>query len=420
MSINRLNNIQNLHFQSSPLEIGPKKNDESVGLPKDNVTIGGNDLQAQPEMKKWTILHYGAGDNNLEPDIHADVNEIEVVGSNEMMNLIAQLDRGNGNCKIYYLQADGDLNKINSPVVKDLGETNMADPRVLADFIKLGIQKYPAEHVALVIGDHGDGWKGAVEDESHGGWMSTPNIREALATAEAETGKKIDVLGFDCCLMATTEVAYELKDNVSYMVASEETEGGAGWSYTPLINRKGLESLSRALRSRLNISPEEFAKKMITNAEKDQDSLPTLSAVDMSKVDDLAIASEGMAEAILATDTPNSVLKGLVRKTQEFSDNRDQFHFAELITRSPDITDEKLKGSARDLMAAIETAVIAEQHSGDYPDAHGLTAEIISYGHTGTTYKELRFARDSSWDEAMDKMAKTPKKHKNNDKSHKA
>ena len=359
-----------------------------------------------PAKKKWTLLHYTAGDNNLVSYLNSDVNEMEKVGSNEHMNMVVQFDKGGDNCKRYYLEADDNSTVINSPVLEDMGKTNMSDPKVLADFIKFGVKNYPAEHFALIIGDHGGGWTGAVEDDSHHGWMDTPTIQQGLQMAEDETGQKLDVLGFDACLMANTEVAHELKDNVNFMVASEETEGGSGWPYTPLLTPKLLNNVTRALRRRLNISPEDFAKKMISNAATDQYSLPTLSAMDMSKIDKVTKSADKFAEAIINTDTPNATMKSLARKTQKFYTNRDHYHFAELVSKSTDIKDEGLKEAAKGLMASIKEAVIAEEHSSRYPNAHGLTAEIPTYGTVGRGYDKLKFAKETKWDEAMNKMNK--------------
>ena len=71
---------------------------------------------------------------------------------------------------------------------------------------------------------------GAISDMSHNGWMTTPEIRKSIEKGMAGEGKQLDVIAFDACLMASAEVAYELKDVAQYMVASEETEGAAGWS----------------------------------------------------------------------------------------------------------------------------------------------------------------------------------------------
>lgn len=402
MTIRKLQNTE----IKKPLGVGTPKKQKKNAEPqvKDKVEIGQG--QENPP-KKWTIMHYTAADNNLTPYLVSDVNEMEAVGSTDTMNLVVQLDKGDNDCKRYYLEKDGDAKVINSPILKDMGNTNMADPKVMADFIKFAVEKYPAEHYALIIGDHGGGWPGAVEDAGHHGWMSTPTIQKALDMAQESTGKKIDVLGFDACLMASTEVGYELKDNVGYMVASEQVEGGNGWPYTPLLTKKALKSIERALRSKLDVTPKELATKMVTNASTDQYSLPTLSAMDMSKMQGVVDATNLLAGQILLSDnSSHDALKGIARKTESFYGYKDQYHFAQLITQSDDIKDEKLKKAATHVMKSVNNAVIAEQHSEyKHPDAHGLTLDIPTWGSGHKAgYEKLQFAKTSLWDEAMKKV----------------
>lgn len=372
---------------------------------QDSVQLGNQ--QQQPEQtvpKKWTIMHYTAADNNLTSFMVADVNEMESVGSTANMNIIAQVDQGGSNCKRYFITKDNDMSRINSPVLKDLGSTNMADPQVMADFLKETMEKYPAEHYAFIISDHGYAWKGAVEDVSHHGWMTMPMIREGIEKGLEGTGKKLDVVGFDACLMATSEVAYELKDVANYLVASEQTEGGAGWPYTPLLTKKNLETFDRALRMKLDIPPDEFAKKIVDTAQAAQGDLPTMSAMDLNKMDGLAKATNSFSQAIIDTSTPNRVLQDIARKTQSFYGFKDQYHFAQQVVESKQVTDMNLKETAKELMNSIKDAVIREQHSSRYPNAHGLTAEIPTSGTVGKGYGDLKYAQDTLWDEAMNKM----------------
>jgi hypothetical protein len=380
---------------------GQTQPEDSLKAAEDLVCLGTE--KAMP--KKWTIMHYTAADNNLTEFMVHDVNEMEAVGSTKNMNLVVQLDKGGSDCKRYYLTKDKDYKNINSPVLQDMGSINMADPKVLTDFIVFAQKNYPAENYALILSDHGGGWPGAIEDDSHGGWMTTPDIRKGIDDAIAQTGKKIDVLGFDACLMASTEVAYELKDDAKFMVASEQTEGGDGWSYTPLLTQKSLKVLERSLRERLNIPPDEFAKKMVSLAQGIQVSLPTMSATDLSKMNAVADASNLFAGQIILTDTPKAVLKNIIWNTQSFSGFKDYYHFAEQVANSNEITDTKLKKSATGMMEALKSAVIAEEHSKIYPNAHGLTAEIPSHGSTRAQYKDLKFAKDTQWDEAMERLS---------------
>jgi len=79
-----------------------------------------------------------------------------------------------------------------------------------------------------VFWDHGGGsLTGVCLDEQHGGSLTLPEIDEALSKA----GTRMDVVGFDTCLMATLENAQMMARHADYLVASEETEPGGGWAW---------------------------------------------------------------------------------------------------------------------------------------------------------------------------------------------
>ena len=409
MKIGRLEQIISRHAATKPAPV--KNQDKPVSsVIDDKISISGKENKFSVP-KKWTIMHYSAADNDLKDYLVDDVDDMEIVGSTNNMNLVVQLDQGKGNSKRYYLETDSDPFAINSPVLADLGETNMSSGKTLEDFIESAMKDYPAEHYALIISDHGEGWKGAIQDDSHDGWMTTPTIRKGIEAGLKKSGKKLDILGFDACLMGNTEVAYELKDTANIMVASQENEGLDGWPYTPLLSSKALNSIEKSLRSRIDLSPKEFAKKVVEEAKEYPYTLPTLAAIDLTQMDNIADKSDKFADAILKTNTDNEILKALTRETEEFSGLRDQYHFAQLVSESKDIKDNNLKKTAKGLMDSIKKAVIAEQHTASFPNAHGLTAEIPTYGSVRSGYEELQFRKNTKWAEAMNKIndAETPK-----------
>ena len=73
--------------------------------------------------------------------------------------------------------------------------------------------------------------------------LTTRTPATSSTTAKSKTlsrvwsDAKIDVIGFDACLMAMLETAYALRDSGSVMVASEELEPGDGWSYDNFLRR---------------------------------------------------------------------------------------------------------------------------------------------------------------------------------------
>ena len=114
---------------------------------------------------------------------------------------------------------------------KDLGSRAMTDPDNLSWFIRWCEENYPANRKALIFWDHGGGSvSGYGYDEKFvkEGSMDLAEINKALK----DGGVKFDFIGFDACLMATTETALTLSQYADYLIASEETEPGIGWYYT--------------------------------------------------------------------------------------------------------------------------------------------------------------------------------------------
>lgn len=114
---------------------------------------------------------------------------------------------------------------------KNLGSKAMTDSDTLVSFIKWCKEEFPANRNALIFWDHGGGSVsgfGYDEKFSSNGSMNLAEIDYALS----QGGVKFDFVGFDACLMATTENALMLAKHADYMIASEETEPGIGWYYT--------------------------------------------------------------------------------------------------------------------------------------------------------------------------------------------
>jgi len=406
---------------------GKIKEEKDIGAVKDQITLGGNDSsEAIKPHKKWLFINYVAADCNLTLYQMKNLDQQELVGSDENTHLVAYIDVGPSpnpmdhtwsNCRTYYITKDTDTSKLNSEVIAEHGRVDMSNPETLKKFVVDAIKKFPADYVALILNDHGGGFTGAMTDDSDGGFMSVPQIKQALSEAEKETGKKIDILGFDACLMAQTEVAGELKDTAHYMTASEESEGGAGWTYNEMLGKSLAEAIKmtqESLRQKINVEPEDFAKLLVKVNEKHQNDIPTFSAVDLTKVDGLIKATDLLAQAILKTDD-KKVVKDALSKAEHYGgwyspykDFHDEYHFCQLITKNT--KDPALKKAALDVLKAIETAVIANESSPtSYPNSHGLSIygpTSVGTSGVGYGYKNLEFAKTTQWDEAIEKIAR--------------
>ena len=252
----------------------------------------------------WTVLHYSMADTNLEPFMVADVNELGEVGSNENLQIREFMDRSAGYGEDPLLdQGDWvggrvlDLGEAGtSTVVEELGDVDSADPATLAAFIADGLETHRAAHYALVISDHGASWPGIGPDEGTDDHsvLDLDEIVAAISDGLKQAGvDKLDLLGFDACLMANYEVASAVAPLAERLVASQELEPGHGWDYTSLqVLADDPTTTVDALGSAII---DGFAAQAEAAGTEDE---ITLSMVDLTKMDAVDEAVDAFAETL--------------------------------------------------------------------------------------------------------------------------
>jgi len=246
-------------------------------------------VEAEPE--KWTILAYCDGNNDLDLSqnntsfVIEDIQDLEEVGSTERVKVIAMLGslKTGGLCKYYYVEKHIDElpDSVSSTILKDLGTKDMSDPTTLTNFIKYGVENYPADHYVVILDDHGGGWRGALCDEQNGAGdlMSMYDIKKALS----DGGVKFDVIVFHACLMSMVEVGYELRDRADFMVASQFV--------MPLQSVLGCEEWLGGLVNNPDIEPGQLAENIVNavyNAGEAKGKKIHMAKVDLSKMTTLA------------------------------------------------------------------------------------------------------------------------------------
>jgi Clostripain family len=180
----------------------------------------------------WTVMVYMAG-NNLEDFGIQDFLEMAKVGSNHRVNVVVQFDRTPGVDASFGDWTDtrrglihaGD--KPNAFWGNSIGEVNMGNANTLKNFVDWGTNSYKAKHYALVMWGHGDGLNVSYDDITDDGISGNE-----LSSVLSSTGNKVELVGADACLMATTEFAYQISNNAAAFVGSQELEPGTGWNYT--------------------------------------------------------------------------------------------------------------------------------------------------------------------------------------------
>ena len=371
-----------------------------------------------PQPKEWTILTYFCSDNNLYPYELQNLKDMEQVGGSKDMNLIAEFSKApkGGGVERY------EVGKGSAKTVADLGKNlNMSDPKSLTDAIKWAKANYPAKHYAVIMNDHGNAWQGCCQTESKDGWFTLPKLEQALNDAQTQTdGKPVDVLGFDCCLMANVENLDQVGKNAKYLVGSEETEGGPGWAYNQVMSPDTLRALQTTQRSG-ELTPEAFAKRIVTSAHGHDGDLPTMTAFDTSKIPALMDSIKTFGQAIKdTTAVSNTDLAGAADSAQAFTIESDLSDFASKVADKSGDKDAKLTSAAQAVQKAVADSEIAEEHSDKFPGAHGVTVELTRQDPTKVAasinpdlatakvefgkYQDLRFAKEVGFNQAVDKF----------------
>jgi hypothetical protein len=306
--------------------------------------------------KGWTFVLYGAADNNLADDIRADINELESVGSTEDVNLLAFLDRPEG-ASVYYLLDDDDRVALRSPSTA-WGKVDSGDVQTLIDVAGWATERFPADHVALVISGHGGGTPRVIApDFSTGNAIDMQSLERGLSSLAAATGSQLDLFGADACLMQTVEVAYQLRHQTRVIVGSANTEPGTGWDYARIANVL-LEGTPGAPTTALDL-----AIAMVGYYARDyQRDLATvsLSALDTDALDEPRSALlHDLAAAIAQhalTDAGRAELRAIAYGVKRVSaDDPDFADALDLMKRLEASTSPEVRTLARSVEIALDT-----------------------------------------------------------------
>jgi|GEM_PF-264718 len=371
--------------------------------------------KALPE-KEWTVMVYINAKNNLEKFGLKDMNEMELVGSGDRHNVVVELGRMGGyhdsdgdwtGARRYLVRKDGDPSAITSPVLQEFQAVDMGDYRHLVKFGKWAKANYPAKKYMLIVWNHGSGWdksrasngaRGISYDDETGNYIDTPQLARALKKMGG-----VDVYGSDACLMQMAEVVYEIKDHAKYVVGSEETEPGDGYTYDAFL---------APLAARPEMTAEELARTAVdayADHYKAAGKPTTQSYVRTSAVPGFLAASDAFARALMLSGDREAAHKAL-RGAQSYATqaNKDLYHFAQLAAAGTQDPDVKAKAGA--LMAFIKDGFVGHNRTTNeseswwnpvnYDDSHGI-AVYLPAGAAPENYAGLRWARESAWDEFL-------------------
>ena len=263
------------------------------------------------QQKEWTLMLYLDGDESaMQQDFIAAFHDMiaKGVGSSQQVNVVIQFDRipqredFDGWTIAHRFYYTPGLAPTPDNAITDWGdgtggrEVNMADPNTLSDFIDWAHNAYPAKHYALMVADHGYGWRGLIIDQtSDGDFMTLKEFAGVLENAEP----KFDLLLLNACLMQMIEVMHEIEGSGSNVVVGSENSGTT-W---PLAN------IIETFTTHPVWIPEELGTEIVdlyNDAHPGEDSI-TLSALKLDNIGRLIRHFKNLVDTILSDDPFSAV-----------------------------------------------------------------------------------------------------------------
>ena len=262
------------------------------------------DPERGPSRKSWTVMIYMIGSNleSRQGNATKDLEEIDKAGlSFEDFNVVAYTGGaarwiGNVPCNqnsVLDMSLEGD----ERIVAATGGNANMGLPETLSAFLTFCDENYPAEHNALILWDHGGGplWGYGNDELYDGDSLMLTEMRSAMDASPFSGGRKLDLVGFDACLMASLESMTIWSDYADYYVGSEELEPGDGWNYKFLQALEDSPEAGTLTESILSRFEEYYAGRKSATYNPDL----TLSCVDLSRVGEVNTAMDALGDKMI-------------------------------------------------------------------------------------------------------------------------
>jgi len=411
-----------------------------------------NQKQISAQNAKWTFMVYLGADCDLEPFGIIDFNEMESVGSTTDIQIVVQMDRipgydnSNGNwtdTRRFRVVQDNNTNTISSPVLENLGEVNMGDPQELKNFIVWATANFPAQHYALVLWNHGGGWqkdgnrskfsdllkniqqnqnypgdqvhKVQVTGSSSGADFPTNPFLNGfgpfrdvvfdqtnndhlgnveIATAIAISGKTLDIVAFDACLMGMIENSYQLRNVAQIMIGSEETEPGDGWPYHTIL---------ADLKNNPGMSAENLATTIVNKYGASYAGEPkiTQSAVRIPQMVTVTQKLDVFCNAVLDNNQVWNQVSQARENTEKFTvpEHRDLSHFMKNIKQL--VNNNTINTAATDVISAVNDAVIQNYVGSGFPESKGVAIYFPDKSNYNSGYGlgnyNIDFPADTKW-----------------------
>lgn len=365
------------------------------------------DTQPPPlDTAAWTLLFYLDGDCYLEEWVFQKMNELELVGSTENLNIVVMTDFHPGYAPIFYsidnevswypaigafrfaLEFNTNYQRVygygpNLPNMI-LGERNLGLGAELSGFLQWGMEHYPADKYGLWIFGPGKGWKSSIRDESQLDELHMHELKDGLDDLDAP----LDILVLHQSQMAMIEVAKQVSDYTKVLVATEESCYVNSFFYhwaTVVLDLypwwTGEEYGINLVDQFIGWKPD-FAVSALKLGNEFDDLVNTVSSFGTELKEGVEDYDHKFLINYDPDDNVQIKIRGALLATEHFRDTNfiDLSHFAEKIEESGIPSDYRTKAQPIiDKLKIGSGVVLRERHGPAHPNAHGLSIYFPTY-----------------------------------------
>lgn len=375
-----------------------------------------------PKFRETLVLIYASLDNNLWQYGPEFFNRAERAAGNEFARTLVVLDGpGQGDAYLYRLEED-DTPRCPSFITNNptcngkykAGQTMwewseyLGTPDSLVEFLLAAQWAYPnaqnVDQVALILTGHGNGLShdlyALAQPADRGGKpadrggkptsgamqpsgflldetpvrsaLSVQDLGAALREFHKSTGDTIGLLYLDACMMSMVEIAYEVRDSVDYLLASQNW----AWALFPY------DAHLASINGRMN--PREIGEAWFANEEaalKAGEFPYTITLIDVNQIEELVDALNSLGKDLLLrmkvnTYGPNKVKQARLQ-ADCFDSNLDGYlnqkdSYCDIVSLVRQLqkqfsTSPLTIATAKRVIETVETAVIKESHQNGVP-----------------------------------------------------
>jgi cysteine peptidase C11 family protein len=360
--------------------------------------------------KPWTFLVYMARDNSLSDYGTININAMKSAQNPNVNILVYDCSNISGNKMAQKLL-------ITHNAITILETIPHADSGSVDTFINActwAVTDFPSTNLAIVAWNHGSGMlnrlglahqylmRGFCYDDTTGNYLDDIKLMYALdAIVKLRNGRKIDIFGFDACLMADVEMISALAPYASYVVASQETIPGDGWNYAGLLSWYNNQ----------NITPIKFAGMIVSAYDtyyRNKTSY-TLSAINTVVYATLNNAINSMAVALnmlLNAAQPDKARTAIMQSLNSYFEEPTYLDFYTFCTRLLASTSlmggantgvvQQLKTSLGTCINSLRSMIIANVRSRDRASATGLSI-YFPQQFVENSYRDTFFGQTNAW-----------------------